>query len=329
MHTTKVLLTIDVESFANGNPHKNIIGKIDNSEIEYGVPLILKILEANNAKAVFYLNVYESSKFGEEVIKKVANLIVDYNQDLQLHTHPGTMFGNESMASLSLEEQEKIINIGKDLIFKWTGKLVKSHRAGSFLGDSNTLKALNKNNLLIDSSLSPVFNSPLYREGYSFNEPVLINEVIELPITFYRQFNIFKNKFRRFLDVESCSLAELKTILNKFTDEQYSVINIIMHSFSFTRYGKADLKMINKFENLLKYINDHQKLIFANTSDVIDMAKDIKTKELLVEKDIPYTGFILTYARALSRIKIGWKNFIFVSTIPITIFLIYLIISMF
>lgn len=62
---THVLLTIDVESFWNGNPKKDIWGYLNGDENGFGVPLILDILEKNQSEATFYLNVYEIAKHGE------------------------------------------------------------------------------------------------------------------------------------------------------------------------------------------------------------------------------------------------------------------------
>jgi hypothetical protein len=85
---THVLLTIDVESFQDSNPARDTWGKLEGYDGEWGIGLILRILQEHHARATFYLNVYESAKFGEDSIGAVAREIVRSGQDLQLHTPP-------------------------------------------------------------------------------------------------------------------------------------------------------------------------------------------------------------------------------------------------
>ncbi len=56
------------------------------------------------------------------------------------------------MHEYNLREQEEIISKGIELLKKITNTQPIAHRAGSFAADNNTLKALIKNGIFIDSS---------------------------------------------------------------------------------------------------------------------------------------------------------------------------------
>lgn len=308
--TTHVLLTIDVESFSKGNPEKDIWGKLEGHSELYGIPKIIDILDKYNAKATFYLNVYEIAKHGEEPIRKVAQEIVARGQDIQLHTHPKPMYGKAWMSNYTFKDQVKIIKKGKELIKQWTRVDVVSHRAGAYLGNADTLKALTQSQILADSSLSPASNSPLYREGYISNDITSIGNVIEIPVTYFKQISIGHFESLRYLDIESSSFRELKSVIDQMEKQKSCAVNIMMHSFSFTRYGKPDYPVIKKLEDLLSYVNKKQNLKMSSTTELIN-SYQTNSLECVASPDfIPETGVLITYMRAWERFNYGWKNIV-------------------
>ena len=313
---THVLLTIDVESFKAGNPETDIWGRLRGYDGEYGVPLILDLLRDNKAKATFYLNVYEIAKHGEGEIKRVAQQIVSRGQDLQLHTHPKPMYGKAGMSLFSYKEQVEILKKGKELIFQWTGKQVISHRAGAYLGDSTTLRALKEVGMFVDSSLSPASFSPLFKEGHKGNDIVEIKGILELPVTYFTQLKFMGWESKRFLDIESSSLRELKATLDDMAEEGSCAANIMMHSFSVTRYGYPDDRIRKKLDELLKYIKLHPKLVATDTENFF---KAYKEKNLTCNPRsnfVPHSGVVNTYLRSWERFNDGWKNKVAALSVP-------------
>ncbi|HYE37871.1 polysaccharide deacetylase family protein [Methylocaldum sp.] len=312
-----VLFTVDVESFAKGNPKENIWGRMEGYDSAYGVPKILELLARNGSKATFYLNVYEIAKFGDEDIKGIAQKIVAEGQDLELHTHPSPMYDEIGMSLFSLEEQEEILRKGKDLIREWTGKEPIAHRAGAYMANSNTLRALKKLGMSVDSSLSPAYGSvALLKEGYNGNDIQEIEGILEIPITYFKQMKLGSWESKRFLDVESSSLAEMKDVLDEMAENDACAVNIMMHSFSLNRYGKPDERVVDKLDALLKYVNEHPKLQSANAVDFYNAYRDKKLSCTPKRDLVPYTGFVLTYLRAWERFDDGWKNIAFALSLP-------------
>ena len=147
---TLVMITVDVESYTQGTPDKQIWGKQPDGE--HGIRRMMDMLDNHGFKGTFYLNVYEAARHGEAPLAEAARAINERGHDLQLHTHPWPMYKFTAMQQASLEQQVAILERGKELIRQWTGKTVIAHRAGAFVGNLDTLRACRRAGLVIDSS---------------------------------------------------------------------------------------------------------------------------------------------------------------------------------
>jgi len=303
---TQVLITVDVESFHDGNPDKQIWGKTEFSNEEHGIAKIIEILDSRKAKATFYLNVYEMAKHGEKQIRHVAEAIHESGHDLQLHTHPNDMFGYGMYADI--DKQKAILEVGIDLIEKWTGKKVIAHRAGGYQANLDTLTACQAVGIMVDSSLSPASGTMLARQMAPVNHPVYHNGILEIPVSYYIQAKFGSWESRRIVDLEASTYYELKSVLEQFRDRSTTVVNIMMHSFSFVRYGKPDYALEKRFEKLLDFINQDPDVVLSTTSEFY--SKVAKNGALVNHREnfVPYTGWLLTYLRAVEDYDKGWKN---------------------
>jgi peptidoglycan/xylan/chitin deacetylase (PgdA/CDA1 family) len=279
--------------------------------------LILDILSRNKSKATFYLNAYEIAKYGEKDIKEIAQEILLKGQDLQLHTHPDSMYGKYQISLFDVDKQEEILRKGKELIFLWTGNNVVAHRAGGYSGNSDTIEALKRTGFSADSSLSPAAFSPLSKEGFSDNDVRWMNGILELPVTYFTQFKLFNWESKRILDIESSSLSEIIDVLNQMADKNSCTINIMMHSFSITRYGYPDQRVIEKLDDLLKFIDRNPKLQAISTKEFVELYSNNNISCISTPDFIPHTGIISAYLRSWERFSDGWKNVVFALSIPI------------
>ncbi|WEU41075.1 MAG: polysaccharide deacetylase family protein [Candidatus Odinarchaeum yellowstonii] len=267
---SKIIITIDTEvgekakSISDGFT-KFIEGRINNEH--YGVYKIIEILDSYNFKAEFFVDVYESKVFGEYNFELLCKNIKNSGHGVQLHTHPSYAYSNEktNMHQYSLEEQIKIIRDGKNLIKKWIAQEPIAHRAGNYGADNNTLQALNCNGIRIDSSY--FHNHPNCKiQLKTINEPVLLNNVLEIPITVFRrgleifnfQLPLLKNWYK--LDINYLSLKHLKKAVAYF-NKKLKYIILFLHSSSFIlrdppyhRNLKPDTATLEKFNKLLDFI---------------------------------------------------------------------------
>jgi len=303
---TYVLVTVDVESYSAGNPSKQIWGEFQGVPDRWGITKIMDILEDSSAKGTFYLNVYEIAKHGEAPIKEAAQTIVERNHDLQLHTHPEAMFGISGLAKADYQTQKHILETGISYLEKWTAKDIIAHRAGAYQANELTLNALNEIGLQVDSSLSVASESPLALDGYTKNTIQVIHDVIQFPVTYYDQIRLGDWSSRRIVDIEASSLRELKEILNQSAESGLCSVNIMMHSFSLSRYGKPDQKVAERLDKIMKYVDSHPKLKAVTTSE---MHKLFDSQVCENEKHfVPHTGIWLTYLRAVEDFEKGTAN---------------------
>src|SRR3990172_7032614 len=259
--STFVTITVDVESWGAGDPRTQIWGVTPLSSEAHGISKIMDILDSREVKGTFFLNAYEAAEHGEGELALIARAIHERGHDLQLHSHPEAMFGAYRLSGTDLQQQLEILEEGKRLILDWTGKQVIAHRAGGFHADLTTLDACRLAGLAIDASLSPASpHTELARLLPPRNEPLVVRGILELPVTHYAQARIGSWRSLRIVDLEASTLAELKEIVRQAKSHGLPLVNILMHSFSFVRYGEPDIDLERRFEKLLDFLTSEPEV---------------------------------------------------------------------
>jgi hypothetical protein len=270
MNKSKILITIDTEVGEKAKSVKDgfdrfILGKKGNEY--YGIKKIVEILDDYNFKGEFFVDVYESKCFGEEGFEKLCKYLHEKGHGVQLHTHPSFAYDKKriNMHEYSLDEQITIISHGKELIKKWIGEYPIAHRAGNYGADNNTLKALNKNDLKIDSSFYHMLPNCKIKTS-TINEPVWSNGVLEVPVTVFKKyakiFNIpviIKSDWVK-LDINWLDYRDFTKSIIKLSKE-CKYIMLFLHSFSFVlddypHSVVVDKNLIMKFKSILGYIKE-------------------------------------------------------------------------
>jgi peptidoglycan/xylan/chitin deacetylase (PgdA/CDA1 family) len=304
---THVLITIDVESFGAGSPQTEIWGDLVGETERWGITRIMDILEEQESKGTFYLNVYEVAKHGDQPLRTAAEAIVARGHDLQLHTHPGSMFPARGLANASFEDQVRILQTGLNLLEEWSGQQAIAHRAGAYKANSDSLRALAAVGLPVDSSLSVASRSPLARAGYTRNAIQTIDGIVEFPVTYYEQLRFGDWSSRRIVDIEASTLRELKAILDQATNAGLCSVNIMMHSFSLSRKGVPDPRIADRLRRFLSYVDENPDAEAVTTSELYRRIRE--NDACASERDlVPYTGPVLTYLRAVEDFDRGSTN---------------------
>lgn len=311
---TRFLVTIDVETMTRGNVERDILGAIPGWRDRFGVERMMDLLESRQVRGTFFLNVYDVAKHGEDSIAKVARLIQSRGHDLELHTHPRPMYPFYGISRAPFEEQVEILEKGISLIEKWTGRRPVAHRAGAFLANLETLRAMDTVGLQVDSSLAPGSRMvlPLVGELGASNVPRRVGSVWEVPVTYFDQLRFGPWRSRRTLDIEGCSLAEIKTVTRWAVLHGYPTVCLLMHSFSFSRHGKPGWRVIRRFEALLAWLERQEGIEFATAEQAGRWAQAETAARSPVRT--PRTGIWMTWARALGSWNDGWKNFLVACT---------------
>lgn len=307
-HVTHVLITVDVESGIRGTPADQIWGRVEGTSEPFGIDRIMDLMESRGVKGTFFLTPYEAATYGDGEIAAIARRIHERGHDLELHTHPFAMFGFHDMSNASIDDQLEVLRVGKDMLERWTGKTVVAHRAGAYGANLETIEACRRAGLALDASLCPAVSTELSRQLTPTNHWFRRGDVVVLPVTYYTQACLGRRRFQRILDLEASSLRELKTVIRQARDRSLENVNIMMHSFSFVRYGRPDRGTLRRFERLLDFLVGEPGLAVSTVSSFCDMVRDRPAPERPSNAFVPYTGWWLTYLRALEDIDKGWAN---------------------
>lgn len=303
-----VLITIDSESYAKGHPDLQIWGRTANGE-EFGIRRIMDALERHGALGTFYVNVYEAGRHGAPALREVIHAIHERSHEVELHTHPRDRFGNDKMSRADIARQREILAWGKEFIERETGQPVLAHRAGAFAANLDTITALRELGIPVDASLSPAWwECHLARQVESPNRPFMLDGVLELPATHYVQARLGPRRFVRMVDIQACSLRELKSIVRQALAQGVNSINLLVHSYSFVRDGRGDHKLLRRLDRSLAFLAAEPGVQAPTTRQFYARWQAENLAADAHPALEPHTGWWLTYLRAVESLGQGWKN---------------------
>jgi hypothetical protein len=286
---TRVYLTVDVETSMGAAwryPARRPL-PVDKlifcrqGEVSYGLPLIVEELNKYGFHATFFTEVFFSHCLGADQAQIVFDFLLSHSQDVQLHIHP--VFRNyaralkertaeafrryrnlsDALSDYDLETQWALISEGADLFQGFVGEPAVAFRAGGFRGDRNTLLALGRVGIRLDSSYNPAISDSFAQDRPVANITQKISGIIEMPLT---NAMSGRNWFRGWkpMAISSVSFAELKAVLEQAHTAGLPNVVFILHSFStvkprdiFYSSLRPDRMVISRFQRLLRYLADN------------------------------------------------------------------------
>lgn len=261
--------------------------KIDNQRLGYSV--IVSSLSRFGLRGVFFVNVYEATLWGDQLIKDICREIVDEEQEVALHTHPEWAYDpvRIHMWQYSVEEQTKIIADGLKILQQWLpGYKIIAHRAGAYGANQDTLNALRLNRIFVDSSM--FYGHPNCRFVCSKNQIAKKDMLLEIPITgFFRErrlslAGIPLHHHRSFVktDVDATSLKELRFFVEEAKKHNIRVMNLFLHSYSFIRFNadfshfEPDYQDMEKFIRFLEYATADPAIRFVTMRELYEVYQE-------------------------------------------------------
>jgi len=303
---TYVIVTVDTE-FSSHKDDIGIFGRI--GEKEYGISKIMNILDNEGVKATFFVDVYGYRKCGKRIMKDICLNIHSKGHDVQLHTHPDWIYDKNRgyMAKYSLEEQVEIIKHGKELLEDWIGEGPIAHRAGDWGANDNTIKALEVNNIPIDSSFFKQW--PLCELDLPINNKIiLLNSVLEIAPTTYISPSLGLFRPYKIIDIDSNPLLELKTVISKCRMFNINPIVLVLHSFSFLMWNRnrtkywPDYSDIKKFTFLIQLLKENKQIHILSMKEFYSLYQQQRISEDLSSGVLPRNGYFLSLYRAFYRL---------------------------
>jgi len=284
----KILITVDVETSIGGafaypdkfrpvGPEKRIYGRIGSKE--YGIPLIMDILESFGLKGIFFVEALCSFYFGEKAVQEVARYVASRGHEVGLHLHPNYQIFqfedwpervrkkelfSDFMARYPFDHQKELISYGRHLLEK-AGVQPISFRAGCFGANNDTLKALKETGFFFDSSfdLSMQGVTCFIKSHKPLNDIAIIEDIVETPVTNFWTKNYFLKSVLRHFDLCAVSFSEIKYLLERMANK-FQLVTFILHSFSFLKKrdvqyhtAKPNYILIKRFEKLCRYLSNN------------------------------------------------------------------------
>lgn len=257
----KIIFTIDAEvwekaRFTSNGFDKNILWKTLEWK-DVWVLYIWKQLNKHWFKWIFFLDPYSYKFYWEKKYEKICKKLINQWHDIQLHTHPSSLYDLEKkwMHNYTIDMQIKIIKKWKKMLEKWTWKKIIAHRAWNYWINENTFKALANNWIYQDYSY--FHNNSNCKISLDINNEISIYNWLKIiPITQvnilkkYSLFNkvIFSKKRNQKIDINwNQYLSESIDAVSK----NKSVITFFMHSNSFI----LNPKKIVIFGDILKKLS--------------------------------------------------------------------------
>jgi peptidoglycan/xylan/chitin deacetylase (PgdA/CDA1 family) len=268
--STVVVFTVDVESNEFRLPDQ--IDAVCSDGSACGLMEIARLLKERRWSGTFFLNVFEHRQWGETAMRDIAVRLQAAGQDVALHTHPqwGYDPSRWGMNQYSLDEQTTIVRDGMRLLRAWTDRPVVAHRTGAYAADERTLIALERNGLLVDSSVFWKYpTSRLDGLGLPRNLPARHGRLTEIPVTVYERETrprIFGGAFSPVTTVRKIDpnwftdADEARSAIDAAVASDLPTLVVFLHSFSFMgqqtagRPPAADRHSMDMFRVILDHL---------------------------------------------------------------------------
>lgn len=284
-----VCFTVDVEDFFLPRPPMDTVFARVAGE-EWGIERMMHTFDAFDARATFFVDVYNRTTLDEPLLARACAAIAESAHELGLHTHPTFPEGvrgygmQQVMARCTLSEQAAFIRDGQELIERWTGMRTRTHRAGGYGANRDTLKALREYGITVDSSLYPGYaGCPLAREVKAMNACVDIEGVREIPVTLTRNRFGLPLPHCRWLgislpmkiDLDWLDLAGLQAQIETALATTDAPVIVFMHSYSLldlARGFRPAPTQLSKLRSLLAWLRNRGDVRLSSLGDAAPRA---------------------------------------------------------
>ena len=305
-HKMKTLITIDAEFSIGGHFENNSLQPVPAERHiyckiggkEYGINLIMDILERYGHRGVFFVETEARFHFGEREVLNIIEHILNRGHEVQLHVHPN--FDSflrkkrlpDDMRKYSMDEQTNIIGDALAFLSSYGIDNILAYRCGGFYCNLNTIEALRRNNIRYSSNYNLAFFNCDYPRKFGLRNDIFsIEGVLEVPITCYREFPIRKRW--NSLQVGAASFEEIKESMFHYFRQGVKVVTIITHPFEFVRswdlqYSKMSPKrfVARRFDNICRFLameTDKYGVITYSDLDNLIKMKEIDLEDKVIE----------------------------------------------
>jgi hypothetical protein len=268
----EVFFTVDVEVWCDGWQdidrkfpaafNRYILGP----KGQFGLPFQLRMLSETGLKATCFVECLFAGRFGLEPLAEIVEIVQGFGHETQVHLH--TEWVDEALSPVvdvpggkrqhlrhfGLEDQDRLIAAGIRLLERAGATRPTGFRAGSFGFNRDTLTALERNGIAIDSSYNA---AALGRTSGVFSgevviQPRQVGQVVELPMTVF-----FDGRRYRHTQLTACSWRELEALLWQALELELGTFVILSHNFELLTRDqlKVDPVVVDRLDRLCTFLS--------------------------------------------------------------------------
>jgi hypothetical protein len=273
-----VFYTVDVEIWCDGWSDldarfpsafdRHILGRTGMGD--FGLPFQQKLLQDHGLQGVFFVEPLFATRFGTRPLQDIVAPLTADDQDVQLHLHTewvdeapqplltGQHGKRQHLRLFTLQEQQTLIGKGLRLLQDAGAGDITAFRAGNFGFNKDSLTALATHGVRFDSSYNACAMGPTsgLRPGETLVEPVRVGDVMEYPVT------VFRDGLGRLrpMQINACSWSEMEEVLWGALEASRRSVVIVSHSFELldgTR-SRPDRTAVRRFRSMCEFLDRHR-----------------------------------------------------------------------
>ncbi len=288
----KVFLTVDVELWPRSwdgyreefpqSFRRFILGETRRGDV--GLPFQLRMANDHGLRFTFLVESLFSWEFGIEPLRDIVNLIHDAGQNTELHAHPEWMThsskpivetgGRYLFSQFTLEEQYRLIETAMAQLKQAGAPMMKAFRAGSFAANVDTLAAVARAGLKIDSSFklgSALAARPISEYRASADSGTLL----EYPLSTYKDWP----GRTRHLQLTACTFDEMVFVMENAYRLGWEAVVLLSHSAELLNRERSlpDKIVVRRFEKLCRWLADRRNQYVTLDFGRVDTAVGVGT----------------------------------------------------
>jgi peptidoglycan/xylan/chitin deacetylase (PgdA/CDA1 family) len=244
---TEVVITVDVEFTINDSLLRRdrqpigaewVYGFVDG--VSHGLGFLLETLDECGLKATFFTEMFNTYRFGDGPIAKVAADILQHGNDVQLHLHPVWRFAanpgllnrqhpapHDDITRFSPRDIQAWIADGASIFRRVVGYHPLAFRAGNLCASRPMYPALADANIRMASNVGYAWMRPADKSLRLLSGVHKVQGVTEIPVTTYGDFG--SRNPSRLLTITGSSFAEMRSVLDNANAQGVGPIVVLAH----------------------------------------------------------------------------------------------------
>ena len=267
----KVFITVDVELWPSSwdnyreefseSYRRYILGRTPHGS--YGLPFQLQMAQDHGLRFVFFVESLFASECGVSALSEVTHMILEAGQEIQAHAHPEWVrhatrpviaTGDRYlMREFDEDEQFRLIDAALSNLADVGVNAVRAFRAGSFAANSDTLSAVSRAGLDIDSSFI-MGSAADVGDAIDVEGCARTKGVSEYPLSAFEDWP----GHMRPLQLAACSASEMIQVSRRARDSGWDSLVVLSHSAELLDRSRTrpDRLTIRRFERLCRFLAD-------------------------------------------------------------------------